>query len=285
MRIGDAEATVSARGAELQSLRLRGRDLLWDGGSLWPRQAPLLFPVVGRLWDDALRSAGARHPMPRHGFARDRDFTGQARSATACAARLTQDEASLAAYPFPFALRVAYALAPGALRMDLSLHNPGGAPLPASLGLHPAFRWPLVPGAPKAAHRLVFDAEEPGAVHRLTPEGWLDPAPRPTPIQGRTLPLAEQLFAGDALVFLAPCSRALRFEVEGGPALRLRWEGFPHLGIWAKPDPGPAFLCLEPWEGHADPAGWTGDFTDKPGSFRLAPGATRRWTLAITLDG
>jgi galactose mutarotase-like enzyme len=169
--------------------------------------------------------------------------------------------------------------------MDLSLHNPGKAPLPASLGLHPAFRWPLAPDRTKAAHRLTFGAEEPGPLRRLTAEGLLDPNPRPSPIQDRVLPLDEGLFSEDALIFLEPRSRNLRFEAEGGPALTLRWEGFPHLGIWAKPDPGPSFLCIEPWEGYADPADWQGDFTDKPGAFLLAPGATRRWNLTISLDG
>jgi galactose mutarotase-like enzyme len=83
------------------------------------------------------------------------------------------------------------------------------------------------------------------------------------------------------LIFLQPRSRSLRFEAEGCPALVLRWEGFPHLGIWTKPDSAPAFLCIEPWAGYASPADWDGEFTDKPGGFLLAPGAKRIWSLAI----
>lgn len=283
LHTGDAEALIAATGAELQSLRLGGHDLLWDAGPLWPRHAPLLFPIVGRVKDDTLRHGGMAFPIPRHGFARDRDFTLIEGTATTCTAELRDDEATRAAYPFPFLLRVACTLTATSLRMDLALRNPGEAPLPASLGLHPAFRWPLAPDFPKATHRLVFEADEPGALHRLSAEGLLDPTLRPTPIQDRVLPLDEGLFREDALIFLEPRSRRLRFEAESGPSLELRWEGFPHLGIWAKPDPGPAFLCIEPWEGHADPAGWDGDFTAKPGSFLLAPGGTRRWNLTISL--
>lgn len=283
LHTGAAEAAIASKGAELQSLRLDGRDLLWDAGPLWPKHAPLLFPVVGRLRDDTLRLDGRTFPLPRHGFARDRDFTLVEGTATTCTAELRDDAATRAAYPFPFLLRVAYTLSETSLRMDLALHNPGEGPLPASLGLHPAFRWPLAPGLPKAAHRLVFEQEEPGPLHRLDPGGLLDPAPHPTPIRDRVLALDEGLFEADALLFLAPRSRSLRFEAEGGPGLALRWEGFPHLGIWAKPGPGPAFLCLEPWEGHADPADWHGDFREKPGAFALAPGATRRWSLALSL--
>lgn len=285
LHTGAAEAVIAAKGAELQALRLGGHELLWDGGPLWPRHAPLLFPVVGRLRDDALRLDGQAFPLPRHGFARDRDFTLIEGTATTCTAELRDDEATRAAYPFPFLLRVAFTLTATSLRMDLALRNPGAVPLPASLGLHPAFRWPLAPGLPKAAHRLVFGTDEPGPLRRLNRNGLLDPVPRPTPIRERVLSLDEGLFQEDALVFLEPRSRSLGFESEGGPALTLRWEGFRHLGIWAKPDPGPAFLCLEPWEGHADPADWDGDFTVKPGGFLLPPNASRRWNFTVTLTG
>jgi galactose mutarotase-like enzyme len=155
--------------------------------------------------------------------------------------------------------------------------------LPASLGLHPAFRWPLVPGRSKTTHRLVFEREEPGPLRRLDARGLLTPELHPTPIRGRELGLREDLFREDALIFLEPRSRSLRFEAEDGPSMTLRWEGFPQLGVWTKPDPGPAFVCVEPWAGYASPADWEGEFSEKPGTFLLAPGAMRQWTLSIAL--
>lgn len=275
------EARVSAHGAELQALRLGGHDLLWAGGPLWPKHAPLLFPIVGNLAGNTYRHGGTAHTLPRHGFARERTFTWLARTDTECSLELTEDAATLAAYPFPFRLRIRYRLSTHGLEMDLSLTNPGTRPLPASLGLHPAFRWPLQDGTDKGAHGLTFDEEEPGPVHRLNAEGLLDPCPRPSPIRGRELALTEALFAEDALVFLAPRSRGLRYGGASGPVLRLAWQGFPQLGLWAKTDPGPAFLCIEPWAGHADPAGWEGDFHEKPGSFQVAPGDTRHGRFTV----
>ncbi|WP_306591598.1 aldose 1-epimerase family protein [Geothrix sp. 21YS21S-4] len=282
LHAGSAAATVAAEGAELRSLRLGGRELLWDGGPLWPRCAPLLFPIVGQVKGNAFRHGGRDYSLPRHGFARDRTFAWIRREDAACGLELRDDEETRAAYPFAFALGVDWTLEERALRMDIVLHNPGSDPLPASLGLHPAFRWPLAPDTPKAAHRLVFEAEEPALVHRLTPEGLLDPAPRPSPVRGRALPLDESLFADDALIFDQLRSRALRFEAEGGSVLELRWEGFSQLGLWSKPDPDPAFLCIEPWDGYADPADWEGEFADKPGGFILPAGAVRRWSLTIS---
>ncbi len=280
-----SRAVIARQGAELTALRLGGTDFLWDAGPLWPRQAPLLFPVVGALAGDTLRHRGTAYPMPKHGFARDRAFAWQGGSETTCALELRDDDRTREAYPFPFVLTIHYALEPAALRMELGLHNPGPEPLPASLGLHPAFRWPLAPGVPKAAHRLVFEADEPSPLRRIDASGLLTPTLHPTPIQGRVLPLQEGLFVEDALLFLEPRGRRVRFEAPGTPSLVLTWEGFPHLGVWTKPDPAPAFLCIEPWEGYASPAGWDGEISDKPGSFLVAPGDTRQWSLTIGVEG
>ncbi|MFN7958594.1 MAG: aldose 1-epimerase family protein [Holophagaceae bacterium] len=284
LHLDGAEAVIARKGAEWQALRLGGRDLLWGGGPLWPRHAPLLFPVVGALKHDLLRHGGRTYPMPKHGFARDRDFTWLERTATHCALELRDDEDTRKAYPFAFRLVVRHALEATGLRMTLELHNPGPAPLPASLGLHPAFRWPLAPGQPKAAHRLRFEEEEPGPLRRLDGRGLLlARQDHPSPITRRELPLDERLFLQDALIFLEPRSQGLRYGVPGGATLALAWEGFPHLGVWAKPDPGPSFLCIEPWSGHADPEGWEGPFTEKPGGFLVPPGGTRRWAFSASL--
>jgi galactose mutarotase-like enzyme len=283
LHLGGAEATIASSGAELQALRFGDLDLLWNAGPLWPRHAPLLFPIVCGLKGDSLRHGGQAFPMPKHGFARDREFTWTDRTSAACTLELREDGATRAAYPFAFRLTVTYGLEGTALHMAVQLHNPAEEPLPASFGLHPAFRWPLAPSLPKAAHRLRFEAEEPGPVRRLDARGLLSPELHPTPIRDRELSLSEALFAQDALLFLEPHSHGLCYEAEGGPSVSLHWEGFPRLGVWTKPDPGPSFLCVEPWEGYASPAAWDGEFSEKPGGFLLAPGATRRWALRIAL--
>jgi galactose mutarotase-like enzyme len=52
-------ATIKADGAELCSLKNKqGLELLWQAGPSWPRYAPILFPIVGRLKNDQLRHRG-----------------------------------------------------------------------------------------------------------------------------------------------------------------------------------------------------------------------------------
>lgn len=270
-----------AQGAELRSVRLdSGQELLWSGDpAVWGRVSPVLFPVVGRLKDDLLHHGGQSYAMAQHGFARDRTFRLLESSRERCLWSLEDDAESRAQFPFPFELRIAYALNGAALDVTYELRNPGPGPLPASLGAHPAFRWPLGEG-PREGHWLHFAQPEPAPVRRLR-EGLLAPELHPTPVEGATLSLRDELFEADALIFPDLQSREVFYGAPEGISLRFHWEGFPHFGLWSKP--GAGFLCLEPWHGFASPWDFAGDFLQKPGVMVLNPGETRsfRWGIEV----
>lgn len=276
-------ARIAAQGAELQSLRdAAGREFLWQAGPQWPRRAPVLFPIVGRLANDTLRHGGQSYRLTQHGFARDRAFTWLERTATSCRLALTDDDATHAIYPFPFRFEVAYVTEAESLAITFTIINTGTGILPASMGAHPAFRWPLADGVAKSAHRLEFSAPEPAPVRRVS-GGLLRPAAEPTPVRGRELALDEALFADDAIIFDRLASNGLRFFGPGTPVLQMEWEGFTELGVWMKP--GADFLCIEPWRGYASPIGFDGDFTEKPGILLIPPGESRRATHRVRLLG
>ena len=279
---GSLSATIKADGAELCSLRTAdGRELLWQAGPEWPRHAPVLFPIVGRLKDDRLLHGGQSYRMTQHGFARDRRFAWEDSAPTSCRLSLADDAQTRALYPFAFRLELSFELDGNSLTVRHTLTNPGEEVLPASVGAHPAFRWPLADGLPKEAHALVFEKDEPAPIRRVD-GGLLSPTPEPTPIQGRRLPLSEGLFAADAVILDQPASRSVRFEAPGAPSITVSWDGFTELGIWSKPGGAP-FLCIEPWRGHASPAGFDGPFLDKPGLMQLAPGDMRELSYRVTV--
>ncbi|HTR18054.1 MAG TPA: aldose 1-epimerase family protein [Acetobacteraceae bacterium] len=270
MTDGHISVTVQAQGGELCSLRdAQAGELLWQAGPAWPRHAPVLFPIVGRLRDDTLRHNGRSYRLTQHGFARDRLFAWEERDGTSCRLVLEDDAATRSVFPFAFRLELRYAVAGGMLRVGYRVVNTGDTALPASLGAHPAFCWPLAPGVAPEKHWLEFAVDEPASVRRLQ-EGLLRPDPEPTPIRGRVLPLEPALFATDALILDRPASRSLRYVAPGAVELELGWEGFTQLGLWSRA--GGAFLCIEPWYGMADPVGFDGEFTDKPGVMLVAPG-------------
>ncbi len=276
---GYLSATIKADGAELCSLRdAEDEELLWQAEPIWPRHAPVLFPIVGRLKGDALRHRGQSYPMTQHGFARDRRFAWLQRTATTCRLALHDDGETRAHYPFAFRLEIAYALADDALEITFTVTNTGRETLPASVGAHPAFAWPLSEGVDKEAHRLEFETPEPEPIRRLK-DGLLTAEPHPSPVDGRLLQLDPSLFAADALIFLQPESRSLRYAAPGAPTIELSWEGFGQLGIWSRQ--GGDFLCIEPWHGFASPEDFAGEFTEKPGLMLIPPGDRRQLLYRI----
>jgi len=282
IRSGAVTAAIDPLGAELVSLRdAQDREWMSDGDpAYWTGRAPLLFPIVGKLNGDTYRLDGKEYALPQHGFARRRDFTLVEQAANRARFRLVDDDASRAVYPFAFALDAAFTLTDATLAMEVTVTNRGDVPMPASFGFHPAFAWPLPGGGVKEAHRIVFEHDEPAPLNRIE-GGLIGAADRATPVEGDTLWLRDDLFADDALVWEAPDSRALRYGCEDGPELAIAFPDMPTLAVWTKP--GARFICIEPWQGHADPAGFTGEIWDKPGMLRLEPGERHAFTMTVTL--
>jgi galactose mutarotase-like enzyme len=264
-------ATVLAHGAELCSLKTAdGLELVWQAGPEWRRHAPLLFPIVGRLKSDQLHHGGRSCPMTQHGFARDSRFEWVERRGDFCRLILTDYSETRSRYPFAFRFVVTYSLHEADLDVAFEIENPGDEILPASVGGHPAFNWPLLPGAAKESYGLQFSNEETAPIRRLK-DGLLRAEPVPSPIAGKTLALSERLFDDDAIILDRLASTSVRYAADRGPALEISWREFRELAIWSKPGGAP-FLCIEPWRGFASPSDFDGEFSNKPGLMHIKPG-------------
>ena len=267
-------ATVLAHGAELCSLKTaEGLELLWQAGPEWRRHAPLLFPIVGKLKGDQLRHGGKSYPMTQHGFARDSRFEWVERGEDFCRLTLTDNAETRSHYPFAFRFTVTYALHEAGLDVELEIENPGEEMLPASVGGHPAFNWPLLPGMAKESYHLRFSDEETSPIRRLQ-DGLLRAEQIASPIASKSLALSERLFDDDAIILVPVASTSLRYGADRGPSLQISWRNFRELGIWSKPGDAP-FLCIEPWHGFASPVDFDGEFSGKPGLMQIKPGGKR----------
>ncbi|WP_114943954.1 aldose 1-epimerase family protein [Microvirga calopogonii] len=277
------QAQVSEKGAELVRLQdVHGKDLLWDGDpAFWTGRSPLLFPVVGRVRNDRIRVDGSEYGLPKHGFARTSLFEVREVEASQCRFGLTSDKTTLQQYPFPFELDVSYRIKDATLTITAAVNNAGPSVMPVSFGFHPAFRWPLPYGAPREAHAIRFEREETAPIRRPV-DGLISRDVEASPVQGRMLRLQDRYFETDALVFDRLESRSVTYGAPAGGSIQVDFPDMPHLGIWTKP--GAGFICIEPWQGHADPEGFDGEFAAKPGVVLVRPGETRNFAMAITIS-
>jgi galactose mutarotase-like enzyme len=277
-------AEIATLGAELGKLSdASGRLLQWDGDpAIWAGRAPILFPIVGELRDGRYRVDGRTYALPRHGFARRSTFDVVSHADDSAVLGLRANDETRKVYPFDFELQLAYTLSGAALRVVATISNHGSKPMPASVGFHPAFAWPLPFGQARADHFIRFERDEPAPVRRLDPHGLLLAEARPSPVVGDVLALRDDLFVDDALIFDALTSRRVSYGASAGPRLDIDFEDFPMLGVWNKP--GAEFVCIEPWQGVTDPVGFDGELSDKTGIIVVEAGRSRAFTMTITLN-
>jgi galactose mutarotase-like enzyme len=281
--IGDGmlRATVNTVGAELSSLvDSLGREFLWQGGEAWGRRAPVLFPIVGQLPGGVLVHDGVEYPMGQHGFARDLEFAVSEVSEGSALVTLESGPETLVHFPFAFRLDIRFTLLDARLGVITTVTNTGDAAFSASLGEHPGFAWPLVPGAAREAHTLEFPHEERADIRRIA-GGLVLPQRFPTPVDGTVLHLDDALFEDDAVIFDELESRSVRYTAPGAPVITVDFVDFPLLGVWSKA-PG-EFVCIEPWYGMTAPQGFSGEYAEKPGQFTLEPGALKAFSHGISI--
>ena len=279
---GTIGVSIDDAGAELSSLRDQfGRELLWQGQSVWTRRAPILFPIVGQLPGGILTHDGQDYPIGQHGFARDERFEASSQTGTSVLFTLVDSAETRVHFPFGFRLQVRYSLAHATVTVQTTVTNTGQTPFSASLGEHPGFAWPLVAGIARDAHTIEFAQAESLPIRRIV-HGLLVAESQPTPVEGRILPLTESLFENDAIIFDRLTSRSVRYTAPGAPVLTLAFDDFPQLGLWSKA-PG-QFVCIEPWFGMTAPQGFAGEYSEKPHQFTLLPLESRDFTYSITIE-
>jgi galactose mutarotase-like enzyme len=258
---------VNPKGAELTSVfnNENQTEYLWNADpAFWGKSSPVLFPIVGSLKENKYRFEGQDYTLPRHGFARDREFMVEKSEENSLSFLLTHDENTLKVYPFKFEFRLIYALENNALKVTYSVKNIGETQMYFSVGGHPAFAVPVVENTEYNDYYLEFNKTETFKRWGLTPDGLIATQPFDFLIDTNRIDLTKELFYDDAIVFkhIESSSVILKSD-KTNHQLKFDFEGFPYLGIWAAKDAN--FVCIEPWCGIADSANHNQELTEKEG--------------------
>ena len=133
--------SVNSFGAELASLKNNlQEELIWQADkTIWPRHAPVLFPVVGKLKNNLFSYQNKEYTLPQHGFARDKEFILIHKCENKLEFELTSNKESLLLYPFHFSLIISYTLIENKLNTSYKIFNPDANELLFSIGAHPGF--------------------------------------------------------------------------------------------------------------------------------------------------
>jgi galactose mutarotase-like enzyme len=263
------KAVIALVGAELKSVTdSKGTEFMWQADSdVWPRTAPVLFPIVGKVKQDSFRVNGVSFPLSQHGFARDHRFTVLAQTETKVIFQLNYSIHTLKHYPFDFKLILSYEWMNHELVCGYEVINTGVVHLPFSIGAHPGFN---LPSGHLSDYYLEFNQVE-NLNRHLLEEGLFNHQTETVMQNTKVLALSEELFEKDAIVFKHMQSNEVTLKDKNSNyAVKMNYEGFPFFGIWTKKG-CQRFICLEPWFGHADDVNGHLDALTKPGMQVLAP--------------
>lgn len=279
---------VSEHGAELQSIRKDDYEYLWQGNpEYWGRRSPVLFPIVGSVWERCFRVDGKVYEMGQHGFARDMDFELVSAADTEVWYRLESSEKTLAAYPWPFVLEIGYRLEGSSVEVLWKVTNPGETEMYFQIGAHPAFNYPGYD--PDAVDRgvVAFDRNDNLQRSGFKGKGCVDPQARfPIPLSDDgMLRLKRDTFDDIDTLMLEndQVHKVVFLKNDSSPYLTVTFDA-PVVAIWSPPKRNAPFFCIEPWYGRCDRADFTGEFKDRDWVNALAPGATFAASYTITLD-
>ena len=278
--------TVKEEGAELSSAfsKILNTEILWQAGPAWPKHAPVLFPVVGQLKDNIYQFKGTKFHLPRHGFARDKNFLPAEVTGNSVRLVLTDDEATLKVFPFHFDFQVQYHLTDDKLQMNMTVKNTGDDTMYCSYGAHPAFRVPLSENELFESYDLLFGSELSALERWPLKNNLISNQPEMIHLNNSALHLNRTLFASDAIVIKDPPFNSVSIiHREKGKGLKMQFGDWPYFGIWTAS--GGDFICLEPWQGIADTVLSTGKIEEKEGILSIPAKSTHSSSFTLSAVG
>lgn len=286
-QIGNDKITIQidSMGAELKSLKKTdtGEEFMWDGNpDYWKRTSPVLFPIVGGLQNGEYLLDGQHYQMGQHGFARDMEFQLKSQTNREIWFSLKSNRETLQKYPYEFLLELGYELQESTVIVKWKVTNPADKEMYFSIGGHPAFRCPMAEDAKQADYRIWFDTEQEvtaGVLHN----GLMSDEQVTYPLQNGYLWLTEHLFDQDALVIEEhQAHKAALVKPDGSHYLTVSFDA-PLFGVWSPPGKKAPFVCIEPWYGRCDAAGFAGTWQERKWGQRLPAKESFEASYQITI--
>ena len=278
------QLAVKQVGAEICSIKsaITGREFIWDANpEIWAGHAPVLFPIVGALKNETYKYDGQEYSLPQHGFARrNKKVELFEKSEKSLVFVLRSNDATKMVYPFDFEFLTKYELQARKIIVTHEVRNTATNEMYFSVGAHPAFKCPLNDGEEYSDYYLEFEQAEQEKSWQIAEGGLIRKETVEVFNNSNIIRLHPDIFNNGALVFKDLKSRKISLKSrKSKQVVSVSYEGFPYMGIWAKPQA--EYVCIEPWLGIADSVDANQDITTKEGIIKLRGGETFKTSYFI----
>jgi len=243
---GFLTAEIKTFGGELHSLKDKNAtEYIWQGDkNSWPRQAPLLFPMVGRQIDDTTFFDGEEYKMLIHGFVRDFEFEVVSKTEKSVTLGFHSNQETMKKYPFEFIFQITYSLEETTLVQSFYVKNLSNVNMPFAVGGHPGFNCPLFKGETFEDYSIVFKKNAEVLESRLSADEKIGIS------KETSFDLDYDKFKDGAFIFEnLECSSLKLLNKKTQKGVEVNYQGFPLLGLWTLETVNSPFLCVEPWFG------------------------------------
>lgn len=269
--------STCAKGAEILDIidKKSERNFLWSGDAIfWSGQSPVLFPIIGRVWEDKIRVDGKEYHAGKHGFAKDTVFNVISHKREEIWFELLSDEKTLQTFPYIFAFRVGYRLCDKSVEVLWEVSNKGNSDMSFHIGGHPAIIWEgdltkYVKGY------IEFDTNAELVSLQANDKGFIvNGAEHSVTTKYGILEVDDETLNGDTLLFGDNQTKEITLLNQNKkPFFRMKYDS-PVLAIWSPNKKDCPFVCLEPWYGLCDAVGYTGEFKDRKYTNTIKAGET-----------
>ena len=282
----ELQIRVSDHGAELRSLTKAGtgKEFMFQADpKYWGRTSPVLFPIVGGLWENKYVYNNKTYELPKHGFARDMDFKLVKESDDELIFELKDTEDTLKVYPFKFSLKIGYKLNGSKVSITYNVINENDDVMYFSIGAHPAFICDL------NTDKLVFEKDGASVEGKLQSNvidmssGCLSEKVIDIKTEGGVLTLEPELFDEDALILekrQADSVTIIRKNDED--KIKVSFDA-PLFGVWSPDKKNAPFVCIEPWNGRCDRVGFSHILEEREYGNKLNVGESFKSTFSVEI--
>lgn len=275
--------SVSTLGAELTSMKsANGFEHIWQKNGDWHDQAPLLFPVCGRIKDKKYTYKGVEYPMNAHGFAKQSEFSLVEATDTRIVMELKANEETKKVYPFNFSLTASYELSGDELIFTATVKNGGEDTLPYMFGWHPGFNLETDGKVDINDYKLDFAGVESLNWFVLQNGPFVNPDSKPYPLTENAYQLSEEeIYPNDTMIFTGHKNKTTLHADGAAFTLDFSWsDNLPYLCIWKEEFNEAKYICLEPWS-DVPADGVADENFDTRKMRRLAPGESASYTYKV----
>lgn len=276
---GNASAKIDSKGAELKSLIIGGREIMWNSDpAFWGKSSPVLFPAIGNVKANKTVIDGKTIDLPKHGFARDNEFSRQ-RSTPSSVVYSYSYFPKDGQYPNKCMLSISYSLYVDKLVINYYVFNSGNKTMAFCIGAHPAIACKNLDNC-----TIKFEKRENASTPVMNLKTRLfESENRIERLKNSSvLQLAYDMFDNDVVYFDDIKSRSVTFKEGSRTLATISFTGFDSLGLWTPAGKRAGFLCIEPWCGSDDYDNDSGVFAEKKGIQLVGPHKRGEYSMTIS---